>query len=82
MNKNVLKVAFVAAIVLVSGINVFNAQKPIVMSDIAMENVEALADAETSDEFTAATDCIAVWEKITCRSSITGKLYSYATKVL
>ena len=45
------------------------------------ESVEALADAESSDEFTSATDCVAVWEDVTCRSSITGKLYSFAKKV-
>ena len=43
MNKKVLKVAFVAAIALVSGINVFNAQKSEVLSDTALANVEALA---------------------------------------
>lgn len=81
MKTNILKAAFVVAIAMVGGINVFNAQKPEVLSDVALANVEALADAESSDEFTAATDCIAVWEYLKCRSSITGKLYSYATKV-
>lgn len=46
MNKNVLKVAFVAAIAMIGGINVFNAQKPIDLSDVAMANVEALAQSE------------------------------------
>ena len=46
MNKKVLKVAFVAAIALVSGINVFNAQKSDTLSDIVLTNVEALADDE------------------------------------
>ena len=32
------------AIAIMTGINVFNAQKPAVLSDVAMENVEALAD--------------------------------------
>ena len=41
-----IKIAFVAAIVLVVGINVFNAQKPEALSDVAMENVEALAGDE------------------------------------
>lgn len=50
MNKKVLQVAFVAAIALVSGINVFNAQKSDVLSDIAIANVEALADYESSGE--------------------------------
>lgn len=44
MKKNILKVAFVTAIALVSGINVFNAQKSNTLSDIAWANVEALAD--------------------------------------
>ena len=46
MNKKVLKAAFVAAIAMVSGINVFNAQKSELLSDVALANVEALADAE------------------------------------
>ena len=46
MNKKVLKVVFVATIALVGGINVFNAQKSNVLSDIALANVEALADSE------------------------------------
>ena len=41
-----MKAAFVAAIAMVSGINVFNAQKTEMLSDIALVNVEALADDE------------------------------------
>ena len=47
MKTNLLKVAFVAAIALVSGLNVFNAQKSDLLSDIALANVEALADEES-----------------------------------
>ena len=46
IKTNLLKVAFVAAIALVSGLNVFNAQKSDLLSDIALANVEALADDE------------------------------------
>ena len=46
MNKKVLKVAFMVAIAMVSGINVFNAQKSEALSDIALANVEALATEE------------------------------------
>ena len=46
MKKNIMKVAFVVAIAMVSGINVFNAQKSEGLSDIALANVEALADDE------------------------------------
>ena len=41
-----MKVAFVAAIMMVAGINVFNAQKSETLSDIALANVEALATEE------------------------------------
>ena len=81
MKTKILKYVFVVAIAMVAGINVFNAQKTKPLSDVALANVEALADAESSDEFTSATDCVAVWENVTCRSTITGKLYSYAEKV-
>ena len=51
MIKKVLKVAFVVAIAMVAGINVYNSQKTEVLSDVAMANVEALADIESgSDE--------------------------------
>lgn len=36
MKKKILKVAFVVAIALVSGINVFNAQKSEMLSDVAL----------------------------------------------
>ena len=48
MKRKFVKVVFVAAIAMVSGINVFNAQKVIDLSDIALINVEALADDEYS----------------------------------
>ena len=59
MKKNILKVAFVVAIAMVSGINVFNTQKSEVLSDIALANVEALADYEDSGT-----------EQIKCYSSL------------
>ena len=46
MKSKFVKVAFIAVIAMVSGINVFNAQKSDVLSDIALANVEALADIE------------------------------------
>ena len=49
MKKNIIKVAFVAAIAMVSGINVFNAQKSEVLSDTVLANVEALAQSENGN---------------------------------
>ncbi|MBQ3608656.1 MAG: NVEALA domain-containing protein [Bacteroidaceae bacterium] len=60
MRRNILKIAFVVAIAMVAGINVFNAQKPNVLSDVAMANVEALANDEGGKE-------------LTCYNSITSK---------
>ena len=46
MKKTLVKTTFVAVVGLFAGINVFNAQNPEVLSDVAMANVEALADSE------------------------------------
>ena len=51
MKKNMMKAALVAVVGLIAGINVFNAQKSDVMSDVAMANVEALADNELTSDF-------------------------------
>ena len=49
MKKNIIKVALVAVVGLIAGINVFNAQKSDVLSDVALANVEALAsDSENT----------------------------------
>lgn len=48
MNKKYLKATLIAVVALVGGINVFNAQKSELMSDIALANVEALAETEKS----------------------------------
>ena len=50
MKSKFVKVAFIAVIAMVSGINVFNAQKSDVLSDIALANVEALAESELSQK--------------------------------
>lgn len=46
MNKKVMKATFIAAIVMMTGIKVFNAQKSEPLSDIVLANVEALAKGE------------------------------------
>lgn len=49
MNKKYVKVTLVAVVALIGGINVFNAQKSDSLSDIALANVEALAEEEWYD---------------------------------
>ena len=46
MKTKILKYVFVVAIAMVAGINVFNAQKTEALSDVALANVEALAQSE------------------------------------
>ena len=44
MNKSLMKVAFLATVVLASGVTVYNSLKfDAMLSDVAMANVEALA---------------------------------------
>ena len=49
MKKNIRAVMMVAAIALVAGVNMFNSQRAVAMSDIALANVEALAREEWYD---------------------------------
>ena len=64
MKKNILKATLVVAFALIAGMNVYNAQKSDVMSDLALANVEALAGSgETTIEC-----CLALWG--TCKGDI------------
>lgn len=57
MNKLFMKTAFVVAIVMIAGVNVFNAQKSETMSDVAMANVEALANNELGPDRPDCESC-------------------------
>ena len=46
MKKNIIKVAFIAAFAIVAGYNVYNSQITDIKSDLALDNVEALAYGE------------------------------------
>ena len=54
MKCKLFKIAFVVAIAMVAGINVFNAQKSESFSDVALANVEALAGGETGQQWGCA----------------------------
>jgi len=49
------------------------------LSDLALANVEALAQSETSEEFYKATGCCPSIEYVTC-SGKDGRTYSYSYK--
>ncbi len=61
MKRKFVKISFVVAIAMIGGINVFNAQKSEALSDIALANVEALADTESlmigCDNYSVAIVC-------------------------
>lgn len=46
MKKNILKLVFASAFALVAGYSVYASQQEVEMSDLAMANVEALANDE------------------------------------
>lgn len=48
MKTNFIKVGIVAALALATGYTVYNSQKEATLSEIAMENIEALAGGEVS----------------------------------
>lgn len=50
MKTKLLNIGLVIVIAIVAVINVFNSQKSEVLSDVAMANVEALADDEGSNK--------------------------------
>ena len=50
MKKNILKTTLVAAFALLAGYNVYNSQKAEGMSELALANVKALANANESDD--------------------------------
>lgn len=48
MKKNIVKVAFMATFALLAGYGVYTAQTETNLSDLALDNVSALASGETS----------------------------------
>ncbi len=51
MKAKLLKFALVIVVAIVSVVNIFNAQKSVQLSDLAMANVEALANNEYNRPF-------------------------------
>ena len=56
--KKILNVLAIIVVVIFAGYNVCKAQQPVVMSDIAMGNVEALASCESRDGYDLSRHCI------------------------
>ena len=50
MKRKFVKISFVVAMAMIGGINVFNAQKPIELSDIAMAIAEKVVERQLNAE--------------------------------
>jgi hypothetical protein len=75
MRKKFLILTSVVIVFAAAGWNFNQNRNETVLADVALANVEALA-SESSEEFTAATGCIACWENHNCRVGHT--VYTYA----
>lgn len=71
MKKRILSIAVVAA-----AWSFNQSSNEVALSDVALSNVEALANSESSDEFTDATGCEAVQEKVKCVKGNIEHLYA------
>ena len=72
MKKNIMKVALVAAVAAIAGYGVYANQTKEMMSDVMLENVEALASAELSNG-----RCWASWYKECCVCGNAHFTYAY-----
>lgn len=82
MKKKLISAAFVVAIALTAGYNVYNSQNKEALSDLALDNVEALANGEGSmsaEEFYKRTSCVPVQEDVRCHGT-DGNTYSYCRR--
>ena len=80
MNKKVIGSIAVLAIAAMTAFNVNVNTQENGLSDISLDNVEALA-SESSEEFYDATGSKAVWENTNCKGKDGKTTYSYASKI-
>lgn len=57
MKNTILKIAFAVALAVVAGVTAYNAQNKEELSDLALENIEALAGGETNTSW----NCTGYW---------------------
>lgn len=69
MKKNILKVAFVAAFAMMAGYGVYTTQVETNLSDLALDNVEALAGQEWDGDNTCHMDEL-FWECLKYSSGV------------
>lgn len=77
MKNTMTKIIFASIFISITGYGVYKSKQKVELSDLTIANIEALAQSETGDEFTNATDCVACVENRTCKGK-DGRLYSYS----
>lgn len=79
MRKKIFGVAIMAAIAVTAGWNMSQSGKDVKLSDLTLDNVEALAAGESGGDFTGSTGCVAVWYASSCKGK-DGRTHSYAVR--
>lgn len=64
MNKKTYAVMAVVAIVLIAGVNVYHSQRAVEMSDVALANVEALAQTEVEFPYYCTGSAWECWDDV------------------
>ena len=73
MKKNYLKIALVSAFAMAAGYNVYSSQEEVKLSEMALENIEALARDENENKGAASGTVTDLGSDLKCEG---GTLYS------
>ena len=79
MKKKLFGAALISAMAVAAGWNFNQSKNETSLTELTLANVDALARAETDDEFTQATCCVAIWENKTCHGC-DGHTHTYAER--
>ena len=64
MNKKIRSVIIFAVVALIAGINVYHSQRSVDISDVALANVEALAQGEVDFPYYCIGSAWACWDDV------------------
>jgi hypothetical protein len=78
MKKKILSIAMVTMVAVAAAWSYSSNNNDVALADLALSNVEALANGESSEAFTGATGCVAVWENVNCKKPGENAVHTYA----
>lgn len=79
MKKKILGMVTLIVVVLTTGWNINQSDNTVDLSDVMLDNIEALAEGESSGEFESKTGCKAVLYTSTCKGD-DGGIHIYAAR--